>query len=125
MAPLLVFLPAILWLVQHGATGSAIFLGVWYVLVFVLLEGILRAYLIGRGGELPLLLVFLGILGGIATFGLLGVFLGPTLLAVGYALLHAWNTTEGERAQATGGGRDARWASGGESPLGHAGRHDP
>jgi predicted PurR-regulated permease PerM len=108
MAPLLVFLPAIVWLVQQGATGGAIFLAVWYVFVFMLLEGGLRAYLIGRGGELPLLLVFLGILGGIATFGLLGVFLGPTLLAVGYALLRAWNTAEGERAQATGNGREAR-----------------
>jgi len=108
MAPVLVFLPAILWLVQQGATTAAIFLVAWYVAVFMLLEGVLRAYLIGRGGELPLLLVFLGILGGIATFGLLGVFLGPTLLAVGYALLHAWNAAEDERAQATDGGRDAR-----------------
>jgi predicted PurR-regulated permease PerM len=108
MAPLLVFLPAILWLVQQGATTGAIFLGAWYVVVFVLLEGILRSYLISRGGELPLLLVFLGILGGIATFGLLGVFLGPTLLAVGYALLRAWNAAEGELAQETGGGREAR-----------------
>jgi predicted PurR-regulated permease PerM len=124
MAPLLVFFPAILWLVQQGATGAAIFLSVWYVLVFVLLEGILRAYLIGRGGELPLLLVFLGILGGIATFGLLGVFLGPTLLAVGYALLRAWNAAEGERAEATDGGREAHWGSGGDGHLGHAGRHD-
>lgn len=125
MAPLLVFLPAIVWLVQQGATGGAIFLAVWYVVVFMLLEGGLRAYLIGRGGELPLLLVFLGILGGIATFGLLGVFLGPTLLAVGYALLRAWNAAEGERAQATGNGREARWASGGDAPLGRTGRHDP
>ncbi len=98
MAPILVFLPAILWLVQQGATAAAIFLAAWYVAVFMLLEGVLRAYLIGRGGELPLLLVFLGILGGIATFGLLGVFLGPTLLAVGYALLRAWNAAEGEPA---------------------------
>ncbi len=124
MAPLLVFFPAILWLVQQGATGGAIFLAAWYVVVFVLLEGMLRAYLIGRGSELPLLLVFLGILGGIATFGLLGVFLGPTLLAVAYALLRAWNAAEGERAQASGG-HDARWASGGDAPLGRAGRHEP
>jgi predicted PurR-regulated permease PerM len=94
MAPLLVFAPAMVWLVQQGATTSAILLAVWYVLVFVVLEGALRSYLISRGGELPLFLVFLGMLGGIFTFGFLGIFLGPTLLAVGYAVLHAWNAAE-------------------------------
>ncbi len=90
LAPAIIFLPAILWLVQQGATQSAIFLGIWYVVVFMMLEGALRAYFIGRGGDLPLILVFLGILGGVLAFGLLGIFVGPTFLAVGYALLQDW-----------------------------------
>jgi predicted PurR-regulated permease PerM len=90
LAPAIVFVPAILWLVQQGATVTAISLGLWYVVVFVMLEGVLRAYFISRGGDLPLILVFLGILGGILAFGLLGIFVGPTVLAVGYALLQDW-----------------------------------
>jgi predicted PurR-regulated permease PerM len=94
MAPLLVFAPAILWLMQQGATTSAILLAAWYVLVFMVIEGVLRSYLISRGGELPFLLVLLGMLGGVFTFGFLGIFLGPTLLAVAYAVLHEWNAAE-------------------------------
>jgi predicted PurR-regulated permease PerM len=94
LAPLVVFLPAVIWLAQRGAVASAIFLASWYVVVFILLEAGLRSYLISRGGELPLMLVFLGIFGGIMVFGLLGIFLGPTLLALGYALLRDWNAAE-------------------------------
>jgi predicted PurR-regulated permease PerM len=102
LAPALIFGPAVIWLMQRGSTGSTIFLLVWYVAVFVVLEGALRSYLISRGGALPLLLVFLGILGGIISFGLLGVFLGPTLLAVGYALLREWNVAETRFGHETG-----------------------
>ena len=92
MAPALVFVPAIIWLLQQDATTAAVFLAGWYVFIFMILEGVLRAYLIGRGGDLPLVLVFLGMLGGILAIGFLGIFVGPTLLAVGYALLREWST---------------------------------
>ena len=91
LAPAIVFVPAILWLAQQDATMSAIFLGIWYVVVFMILESVLRAYFISRGGDLPLLLVFLGIFGGVLAFGLLGIFVGPTLLALGYALVRDWS----------------------------------
>lgn len=90
-APLVVFVPAIVWLVQQDAMVSAILLTAWYVLIFMILEGVLRAYFMSRGGNLPLILVFLGVLGGIIAFGLLGIFVGPTLLAVGYALVQDWS----------------------------------
>lgn len=112
LAPALVFVPAILWLAHEGATASAVFLSAWYVVVFILMEGALRSYLISRGGELPLLLVFLGMLGGIVTFGLLGIFLGPTLLAVGYALLREWNAAERGQTEETHRGDNARWGIG-------------
>ena len=92
LAPALVFVPAILWLIQQHATVSAIFLGAWYVFVFVILEGGLRAYFISRGGDLPLVLVFLGMVGGILAIGFLGIFVGPTLLAIGYTILQEWST---------------------------------
>lgn len=90
LAAALVFVPAILWLVHQGATISAIFLTVWYVIVFVIMDSALRAYFISRGGSLPLILVLLGMLGGIFAFGFLGIFVGPTLLAVAYALVQEW-----------------------------------
>lgn len=92
LAPALIFVPAILWLIEQHATMSAIFLAAWYMLVFVILEGGLRAYFISRGGHLPLILVFLGMLGGILAVGFLGIFVGPTLLAIGYTVLQEWST---------------------------------
>lgn len=99
MAPVLVFLPAILWLLGQDAIVAAIFLAAWYLLVFTILEGVLRAYFISRGSDLPMILVFLGMLGGIFMFGLLGLFVGPTLLAVGHALLREWSATDDVAAE--------------------------
>jgi predicted PurR-regulated permease PerM len=52
-----------------------------------------RPILISRGSSLPFLLTFLGVLGGVIAFGVVGIFIGPTLLAVGYALLSGWTHT--------------------------------
>jgi predicted PurR-regulated permease PerM len=51
---------------------------------------VVRPWLISQGAALPFLLVLLGVVGGLLTFGFIGVFLGPTLLAVGYAMLREW-----------------------------------
>jgi predicted PurR-regulated permease PerM len=53
-------------------------------------DNILKPYLISRGGNLPLVVVLLGVFGGILAFGFMGLFLGPTLLAVAYSLLTDW-----------------------------------
>ncbi len=111
-APLIVFAPAIVWLLHQDARVEAIFLAAWYVAVFVIGEGALRSWLISRGGVLPLLLVFLGIIGGIATFGLLGIFLGPTVLALAHALLREWNAAEQEIAAASGRQEESRRIAG-------------
>jgi predicted PurR-regulated permease PerM len=54
-------------------------------------DNVLRPYLISCGSDLPLILILFGVVGGAVTFGALGLFLGPTLLAVGYELIRAWN----------------------------------
>jgi predicted PurR-regulated permease PerM len=59
------------------------------------MDNILRPFLITRGGHLPLLLVFAGVIGGLVAFGLVGIFVGPLVLAVSYRLLEAW-VNEGE-----------------------------
>jgi predicted PurR-regulated permease PerM len=61
------------------------------------MDNFLRPYFIGKGSHLPFILVFLGTLGGVITFGFLGIFLGPALLAIAYASFQQWSARE--RAQ--------------------------
>jgi predicted PurR-regulated permease PerM len=85
----IVWAPAMIVLFVQGRTGTAIAFLAWNVLVTsTLADNVLKPLLIGRkGGDLSTLLVFLGVFGGIAAFGLLGVFVGPMTLALGLMLL--------------------------------------
>lgn len=82
-----IWIPAAIWLVSQGHGGWALFLTIWELIFNFLVDGVLKPVLIAESGDVPLLLVFVGIFGGAAAFGFLGVFLGPALLAVGYSLL--------------------------------------
>lgn len=82
-----VWIPATLWLLSAGHTGWGIFLGVYGLFAISGSDNIIRPYFISRGAELPFLLTILGVLGGALAFGLLGIFLGPVLLGVGYTLV--------------------------------------
>jgi predicted PurR-regulated permease PerM len=62
----------------------------WGLLVISLVDNFLKPFIISRGSHLPFILVFLGVIGGVLAFGFIGVFLGPTLLAVGYRVLSEW-----------------------------------
>jgi predicted PurR-regulated permease PerM len=90
VGPPLVWGPAALWLFSQGQTGWAIFLAIYGLVVISAVDNIVKPYLISRGGALPLLLVFMGVLGGVLAFGFIGVFLGPVILAVAYSLLSEW-----------------------------------
>lgn len=94
MGPPLIWIPAVLWLVVQGDYGFAIFLAIWGTFIISGVDNVLKPYLISRGGNLPLVVVLLGVFGGILAFGFMGLFLGPTLLAVAYSLLNAWVSTE-------------------------------
>lgn len=87
----LVWLPATLWLFYTGQYGWGVFMGIWGFFVVSGIDNFLKPYFISRGSAMPLLLVFLGVLGGALSFGFLGVFLGPILLAVGYTLVREWS----------------------------------
>ena len=89
IGPMLVLLPAAGWLFWTEATGWASFLLVWSLVVGSL-DNFLRPMLIKRGADLPLLLIFAGVIGGMLGFGLVGIFVGPVVLAVTYTLLEAW-----------------------------------
>ncbi len=90
MGPVLVWLPAALWLFHEGATGWAIFLVVWGAGVVSMVDNVIKPLLISQGSAMPFLLVMLGVLGGAIGFGPLGVFIGPTLLALTYSILREW-----------------------------------
>jgi predicted PurR-regulated permease PerM len=89
VGPSLVLFPAVAWMYWEGDTGWATFLLIWS-LVVVSLDNFLRPMLIKRGADLPLLLIFAGVIGGLISFGLIGIFVGPVALAVTYTLTRAW-----------------------------------
>jgi predicted PurR-regulated permease PerM len=89
IGPLPVLLGGLVWLWWQGETGWFVALLVWTIVVGSL-DNILRPILIKKGADLPLLLIFAGVIGGLFGFGLLGLFVGPVLLAVAYTLLDAW-----------------------------------
>jgi predicted PurR-regulated permease PerM len=89
LGPLLVLAPAVVWLFWSGSTGWGVALLVWSVLVGAL-DNILRPILIRRGVDLPLLLIIAGVIGGLIAFGVVGLFIGPVILAVTYTLLESW-----------------------------------
>jgi predicted PurR-regulated permease PerM len=90
VGPPLVWGPAALWLYATGNTGWAIFLVVWGLAAVSSVDNFLKPILIARGTTLPLALVFLGVFGGILSFGFLGLVLGPILLAASIAMFQAW-----------------------------------
>lgn len=99
LGPLLVMIPAVVWLYWSGDTGWGTFLLVTSVVVATL-DNFLRPMLIRMGADLPLLLIFIGVIGGLLAFGLVGIFVGPVVLAVAYTLLEAW-VVDGESAPPT------------------------
>jgi predicted PurR-regulated permease PerM len=86
----LTWLPAAIWLFHQGATGWGIFMLVWGFGV-ANIDNVVKPWLISQGSDMPFILIFFGVLGGALTFGFIGVFLGPTLLAVGFRLLEEWS----------------------------------
>jgi predicted PurR-regulated permease PerM len=84
-----VLIVAVVWLYWSGAAGWGTFLLVVTVVVGTL-DNVLRPFLIKKGADLPLLLIFAGVIGGLISFGLIGIFIGPMVLAVAYTLLSAW-----------------------------------
>ena len=90
-----VLLPATIWVyARNGAVWGTALL-VWSIACGTF-DNFLRPFLIKRGADLPLLLIFAGVIGGLIAFGVIGLFIGPVVLAVAYTLLVDW-VSEGER----------------------------
>jgi predicted PurR-regulated permease PerM len=89
LGPAPVLIPAVIWLFWTGQILSGTILVVFSVPAIVL-DNIIRPILIRKGADLPLLLVFAGVIGGLIAFGVIGLFIGPVVLAVSNTLLKAW-----------------------------------
>lgn len=89
--PPLVWIPAAIWLFSKGSIGWGIFLSIWGLVLVSGIDNVLKPMLISRGAKMPFVLVFMGVLGGVIAFGFIGVFIGPTLMAVGYSLAKEWS----------------------------------
>ena len=93
VGPCPVLIPAVVWVfVTQGPAWGTVLL-VW-ALVCGVLDNVVRPILIKRGADLPLLLIFAGVIGGLIAFGIIGLFIGPVVLAVAHALAVAWVSQE-------------------------------
>jgi predicted PurR-regulated permease PerM len=84
--PPIVWIGASMWLLAQAKIGWGIFMALYGLLCISSVDNLVKPYIISRNSKLPFIVMFIGVLGGVATFGFIGIFLGPTLLAVGYSL---------------------------------------
>jgi predicted PurR-regulated permease PerM len=97
IGPILVLLAATVWVYAYSGSGWGTFLLVWS-LVVGLMDNFVRPVLIKKGADLPFLLIFSGVVGGLVAFGIVGIFVGPVVLAVAYTLLDDWVSEERDAA---------------------------
>jgi predicted PurR-regulated permease PerM len=93
LGPFLVLAPAVIWLFWSGSSGA----GTTLLIVTVVagtFDNVMRPLLIKRGANLPLLLIFAGVIGGLIAFGIIGLFIGPVVLGVAYTLLDTWISSD-------------------------------
>lgn len=96
IGPPLVWGSVALWFLIQGAIWWSIFVAAWGLLLVSSVDNVIRPYVLGKTNNLPVLLGLFGLLGGVIAFGFIGIFLGPTLLAVAYSLFREWTTAEVE-----------------------------
>lgn len=94
IGPAPVLIGALIWMYSTSENTWAPTALLVYSIFVVAIDNVLRPILIQRGADLPLLMVFAGVIGGLLSFGVIGIFLGPVVLAVVYTLLKAWVSAE-------------------------------
>lgn len=89
LGPLLVMVPSVIWVYASGHAVMGTVLLIFSILAGTI-DNILRPILIKKGVDLPLLLIIVGVIGGLIAFGIIGIFIGPVILAVTFTLVKAW-----------------------------------
>jgi predicted PurR-regulated permease PerM len=90
MGPPLVWIPVSIWVFMNHGPGWGIFMVLWGLLGISSIDNLVRPIIISQGNKMPFILIFMGVVGGALAFGFIGVFLGPTLLAVSFRLVEEW-----------------------------------
>ncbi|MDD2915199.1 MAG: AI-2E family transporter [Gallionella sp.] len=90
IGPPVIWCGAAIWLFYQGDVAWGIFMLLWGFFLISGVDNIVIPLLISRDSNLPFILIFLGVMGGILAFGFIGIFIGPTLLAVGFSLMQEW-----------------------------------
>ena len=90
----LVWGPAAVILIMQGRTPAGVLMIIWGAVVVGGIDNFIRPILIKRGANIPILLIFSGVIGGLLAFGIVGLFIGPVVLTVTYTLLASWVRTE-------------------------------
>lgn len=100
-----IWAPAAFWLYSTGDNFWSGALAIWGLVVVNTIDNFLKPYLISQGASLPLALIFIGVIGGLLAWGFVGLFIGPTILAIAYTLMLDWlyqaETTTEETREAT------------------------
>jgi len=99
IGPVLVLVPAVIWLYWKGDPlwGTVLLI---FSIVALTIDNVIRPILIKKGADLPLIMIFAGVIGGLIAFGVIGLFIGPVLLAVTYTLLKAWVSASDQKDRA-------------------------
>jgi predicted PurR-regulated permease PerM len=94
VGPILVMVPAVIWLYWKGDPlwGTVLLI---FTIIAGVIDNVIRPFLIKKGADLPLIMIFAGVIGGLIAFGVVGLFIGPVVLAVTYTLLKAWVSSGG------------------------------
>jgi predicted PurR-regulated permease PerM len=85
----LALIPAVIYVFATASTAKAVAFLIWCIVV-ALMDNVLKPLLLGRGVPVPIVVVFLGAIGGFLAIGIIGLFVGPIVLSVGYKLFLAW-----------------------------------
>jgi predicted PurR-regulated permease PerM len=89
----LIVIPAIIYVFATGDTPTAVLFLIWSTLIMVL-DNVLKPLLLGRGVGVPMVVIFLGAIGGMLLSGIVGLFVGAIVLALSYKLFQAWLNME-------------------------------
>lgn len=94
----LVWIPSAIWLYFQGETGWALFTAVLGIIINVI-DNVIKPLLIGGSGDVPLWIIFIGVIGGLLTIGFVGIFIGPIVMAAGYTIIATWLSDEAQRTR--------------------------
>ena len=90
IGPILIWLPIAIWLWMGGQIGMSIFVVLWGLIAVGLTDNLVKTLVVSKGADLPAVLAFLGAIGGLITWGIVGLFLGPVIVAVCYQIARRW-----------------------------------